>query len=131
MTRQSFEQLAMLTCLPDAPVRNFESGRACASHSSSMNAFLDIVRQYWLNAIALIAFAFAAARYIHIADWEGRLIQVLLAFGGMVMVVASDEFADWTGRYGWTRNQWLQYPGWFVKLVGIILLGWMLIKLYQ
>lgn len=96
-----------------------------------MNVLWDIVRQYWLNAIALIAFGFAAARYIHLADWQGRMIQILLAFGGMVMVVASDEFSDWTGRYGWTRNQWLQYPGWSVKFFGIILLVLMLIQLYQ
>jgi hypothetical protein len=96
-----------------------------------VNVFWDIVRQYWLNTIAVVAFGFAAARYIHLPDWQGRISQILLAFGGMVMVVASDEFSNWTGRYGWTRNQWLQYPGWFVKFLGIVLLGWMLIRLYQ
>ncbi len=96
-----------------------------------MDVFWEIIRQYWLNAIAFIAFGVAAARYLHLADWQGRVIEILLAFGGMVMVVASDEVSEWTGSYGWTRSQWRQYPTWYVKLGGICLLGWALYRLYQ
>jgi hypothetical protein len=46
-----------------------------------------------------------------------------MAFGGMVMVVASDEVSEWTGSYGWTRSQWRKYPTWYIKLGGAFPFG--------
>jgi hypothetical protein len=91
----------------------------------------EIIRRYWPNVLALVAFGFAAAGYINLANLQGRVSQILLAFGGMVMVVASDEVSEWTGSYGWTRSQWRQYPTLYVKLGGAFLLGWSLYRLYQ
>ena len=47
---------------------------------------------------------------------------MLLAVGGFVMFVASEEFSDWTGGYGFTRQQWYTTPSWYIRLVGGIML---------
>jgi hypothetical protein len=41
---------------------------------------------------------------------------------GFVSVVASEEVAEWTGRYGWTRQQWWQNPPSYVRFTGGVML---------
>ena len=67
-----------------------------------MDIIKDILRQYWLHALALLVLIFAAIRYWLLGDYFeiNRLRLMIFAFGGFVAVVASEEFADWTGRYG-------------------------------
>ena len=45
--------------------------------------------------------------------------------------MAGDEVAEWTGRYGWTRQQWWHYPGTFVQLGGGIMLVVATVLLYR
>jgi len=90
--------------------------------SDSMDLLKDIFRQYWLNMLGFAVFLAAALRYIRLAEWEQRLVPFALAAFGFVCVIASEEVAEWTGRYGWTREQWWQYPGSFVRLAGGVIL---------
>ncbi len=83
-----------------------------------MDLSKNLVRQYGLNALALCVFLAALIRYVHLAGWEQNLVPFASSAFGFVCVVASDEVADWTGRYGWTRQQWWQYPGTFVRFAG-------------
>jgi hypothetical protein len=83
-----------------------------------MNMIKEFVRQYWLHALAFAVLLAAVVRYVRLAGWEQHLVPFASAAFGFVCVVAGDEVAEWTGRYGWTRQQWWQYPGTFVRLAG-------------
>ena len=80
-----------------------------------MDFIKALVRQYWPNLLALAVFAAALIRYIHLARWEGRLELVAYAALGFLCVIASDEVAEWTGQYGFTRQQWWAYPAHYVR----------------
>jgi hypothetical protein len=56
---------------------------------------------------------------------------MLLAFGGFVGVVASEEFSDWTGHYGFTRSQWYATPAWYIRITGGIALVYCTLGLYR
>jgi hypothetical protein len=83
-----------------------------------MDLIKSLLRQYWLNLIALAVFAAALARYIHLARWEENLKPFAYAALGVLCVVASEEVAEWTGGYGWTRQQWWTYPASWVRGFG-------------
>ncbi len=95
-----------------------------------MELFKDILRQYWLNMVAFAIFVAALTRYVQLAKWEQHLVPFAVASFGFVCVVASDEVSDWTGRYGWTRQQWWQYPPNFVRFAGGVALVVASVMLY-
>jgi hypothetical protein len=98
-----------------------------------MDVIKDILRQYWLNALAAVLLACAAVRYWRLGDYfeSHQLRLMLLAFGGFVAVVASEEFSDWTGHCGFTRAQWFTTPSWYIRIVGGIVLGFCTLALYR
>ncbi len=98
-----------------------------------MDIIKDILRQYWLHVLALIVLICAAIRYWLLGDYFeiNRLRLMIFAFGGFVAVVASEEFSDWTGHYGFTRAQWFSTPSWYIRLVGGIALVYCTIALYR
>ena len=83
-----------------------------------MDLIKEFVRQYWLNMLAFAMFLAALIRYVHLAGWEQHLVPFASAAFGFVCVIASDEMAEWTGRYGWSRQQWRQHPSSFVRFAG-------------
>jgi hypothetical protein len=89
------------------------------------------LRQYWLNLLACGVFAADVVRYVRLAEWEQRLAPFAFAAFGFVSVVASEEVADWTGRYGWTRQQWWQDPPSYVRFTGGVMLIVATIVLYR
>jgi hypothetical protein len=93
----------------------------------------DLFRQYWLHALALAVCVCATIRYWQLGDYfeTTRLRLMIFAFGGFVAVVTSEEFSEWTGRYGLTRAQWLMTPDWFIRFVGGISLLYCTIALYR
>ncbi len=80
----------------------------------------QVFRQYWLNILAFAMCLAAIVRYARLAEWEQNFVPVASAVFGFACVVASDEVVEWTGRYGWTRQQWRQYPGTSVRVAGIL-----------
>ena len=96
---------------------------------------LDLItmflRQYWLNLLAAGVFAAYLIRYVRLAEWEPRLAPFAFAAFGFVSVVASQEVAEWTGRYGWTRQQWWQDPPSYVRFTGGVMLIVATIVLYR
>ena len=96
-----------------------------------MDLIRDFLRQYWLNFLAFLVFLAALVRYVGLAGWEQHLVPFAVAAFGFVCVVASDEVADWTGRYGWTRQQWRQYPSTFVRFAGGVALVVATVVLYR
>lgn len=82
----------------------------------------QFVRQYWLELLAIAIFAGAVWQYWRLGRWVENIDLILIAFGSLVAVIAADEFAEWTGRYGWTRGHWRQLPEWTVRGVGFIAL---------
>jgi len=96
-----------------------------------MDLVKDVLRQYWLHIVALVIFAIAAVRFWQLPDRFGHLRLFLLALGGVVAVIASDEFAEYTGRYGWTRSQFRIQPTWFVRLIGCLFLLWATVRLFR
>ena len=88
-----------------------------------MELLKDILRQYWANMVAFAVLVAAVVRYVRLAQWEQQLVPFAVAAFGFVCVVASDEVSDWTGRYGWTRQTWRQYPAYFVRFAGGVALA--------
>jgi hypothetical protein len=64
-------------------------------------------------------------------DLNLHLRWIALAFGGLVMFIASEEFSEWSGRYGASRQHWLMTPAWYIRLVGGVLLVCFTIALYR
>ncbi|MCH8923199.1 MAG: hypothetical protein IIA67_08650 [Planctomycetes bacterium] len=87
-----------------------------------MDAFKQFLRYYWLHLLATVIFAACVWRYVALAEWEARFEEIALAGFGFVSVVAADEVAEWTGRYGWTRQRWWQQPIWYVRGAGVLCL---------
>lgn len=96
-----------------------------------MELFRDFLRQYWLNMLAFAVFVAAVVRYVQLGQWEQQLVPFAVAGLGFMCVVASDEVSDWTGWYGWTRQQWRQYPVEFVRFAGALALVVATIMLYR
>ena len=95
-----------------------------------MERVLATIRMYWVELIAAVVFAAAVWRYIQMAEWEAQLTPFAWAAFGFAGVAASEEVASWTGRYGWTRDRWLEYPGHWVKFFGAIALAIGAVRLY-
>ena len=87
-----------------------------------MDVFKQFLRYYWWHLLATAIFAACVWRYVALAEWEARLGPIAIAAFGFVSVVAADEVADWSGRYGWTRQQWWQQPTWYVRGMGVLCL---------
>jgi hypothetical protein len=96
-----------------------------------MEMIKDILRQFWLNMVALAVLIAAVVRYVQLGKWEQLLVPFAIAAFGFVCVIASEEVSDWTGRYGWTRQQWWQYPGTVVRFAGSIALVVATVVLYR
>lgn len=56
------------------------------------------------------------------ASWEKYAYELAFVFGGFVAFVFSDTFSEFTSRYGWTREQVLQSPAWYVRIFGALAL---------
>lgn len=87
-----------------------------------MDLFKQFLRYYWWHLLATAIFAACVWRYVVLAEWEARLGPIAIAGFGFVSVVAADEVAEWTGSYGWNRQQWWQQPTWYVRGVGALCL---------
>lgn len=98
-----------------------------------MNLLRDILRQYGAKLVAIGVFACAAVKYcrFHDAfDLNRHLELIILAFGGLVMFIASDEWSDWSGGYGLTRQDWISMSPWHIRVVGGIMLVVATLALY-
>ncbi len=94
----------------------------------------DILKQYLVNVLAIGVFVCATVRYCRLNDGFDlnlHLRWIALAFGGLVMFIASEEFSEWSGRYGVSRQHWLMTPAWYIRLVGGILLVYFTVALYR
>jgi hypothetical protein len=98
-----------------------------------MDLLKDILRQYWLQILALLVLIAAVIRYWYLGDCleVQRLRLMLLAAAGFVATVASEEFSEWTGHYGLTRSQWYTAPEWYIRFVGGLALVFCTVGLYR
>jgi hypothetical protein len=101
-----------------------------SKHPGVTDLIKDLVRQYWLNMLAIAMFVAALLRYVRLGGWEEHLVPFASAVFGLVCVIASEEVAEWTGGYGWTRQQWRQYPSAFVRFAGGVALVVATVVLY-
>ena len=58
------------------------------------------------------------------------LTTLVVAFGGLIAVVFSDEWSEYTGRYGMTRDQFRTQPAWFVRISGVGMLGYAMYRAF-
>ncbi|MCE5269325.1 MAG: hypothetical protein LLG00_15720 [Planctomycetaceae bacterium] len=98
-----------------------------------METIKGILRQYWLHLGALAVLICAGLRYWRLGNYLeiNRLRLMIFAFAGFVAVVASDEFSDWTGHYGFTRAQWFATPSCHVRIVGAMTLVYSTVALFS
>jgi hypothetical protein len=75
-----------------------------------------------LNIIALILAIACAAKLWRTHTWEAHLVEIILAFGGLVAFLFPDEFASWLGYRASRSNQWRFQPEGFVRFSGAVLL---------
>ncbi len=94
----------------------------------------DFMQQYWVNLLAVGLFVCAAVRYCRLNDAfdiNRHLEWIALAFGGLVMFIASEEFSEWSGRYGVSRQHWLMTLAWYIRLLGGTVLVYFTIALFR
>ena len=100
-----------------------------------MDIIKDILRQYGANILACLVFAVAAVRFWWLGGClnfeSNHLRDFILAFAGLMAFVASDQWSDWTGQYGFTRKQWLAAPSSLIRLVGGIALVYFTVALFR
>lgn len=89
---------------------------------SNMSRWRENLQMYWAQAISLVLFGIALSRYVSIGRWEQHLPSMAWAAFGFDSAVASDEVADWTGRYGWTTDSFWTYPPTWVRVFGFMAL---------
>ncbi len=87
-----------------------------------MDPFKQFLRDYWWHLLATALFAACVWRYVALAEWLDRVRQIAVAGYGFISVVAADEVAEWSGGYGWNRQQWWQQPIWYIRGVGVLCL---------
>jgi hypothetical protein len=99
-----------------------------------MNLLKDILRQYGANLVALGVFVGAVVRYCQLKDafdLNDHLRLIVFAFAGCVAFVGSEEWAEWSGGYGFTRQQWWMTPAWLIRMTGGITLVYYTVALYR
>lgn len=77
---------------------------------------------YWPQVVGTLLFAIVVWRYVALGRWEAFMQPFAWAGFGYLSVIASDEVANWTGRYGWTYDSFWTYPPTYVRCFGFILL---------
>jgi hypothetical protein len=87
-----------------------------------MSRLKDNLRMYWPHLVAIVLFGISVWRYVTLAQWEVYLKSIALASFGFICVVASDEVADYSGRYSWTYDSFWTYPPTYVRFFGFVLL---------
>jgi hypothetical protein len=87
-----------------------------------MSRARDNWRMYGPPLVAAIMFAIAAAQYAWAQQWERFLVPMACATFGFACTAASDEVADWTGRYRWTYDSFWTYPPSWIRVLGFGLL---------
>jgi hypothetical protein len=98
-----------------------------------MDELKDFLRQYWANLLAFGVFCVAAVRFWLLGEWfdANHLRPIIFAFAGLIAFVASDDWTDWSGGYGLTRNQWINAPSWAIRLAGAIALVYFTVALFR
>lgn len=86
-----------------------------------MSRFKDNVQMYWPLVIGVLLFIPAAWKYYSLGQWEAQAGSAAVAVLGLVSMLAPDEVASWTGRYGWTYDSFWNYPPTYVRFFGLAL----------
>ena len=89
-----------------------------------MSRWRDNLSMHWPLPVGLLLFAPVVWRYVALAQWEKHLETMALATLAFMSVVAADEVASYTGRYGWTYESFWTYPPTWVRTAGIAMLIW-------
>lgn len=79
----------------------------------------------WNVLPLLIALGLLIGSFVKVAvhgTWTAHLYELAFVLAGFCAFCFSEQFAAFTGNYGWTREQWYQDPDWAVKLAGGITL---------
>lgn len=95
-----------------------------------MSRLNDVVREHWLNLLALCAFACVGFRLWQLPWLWEQATTLAVAFGGLVAIVFSDEWSEYTGRYGMTRDQFRTQPSWFVRIWGVGMLSYAIYRAF-
>ena len=98
-----------------------------------MSLLRDILRQYWVNLLAIGVFVCAAVRYCCLNDAfavNSHLEWLVVAFVGMVMFVGSEVWSEWADHFDIDRWKWIPTPPWFIRLVGGTVLVYFTIALF-
>lgn len=106
-----------------------------------MTVIKDILRQYWTQIFAIVAFACAAVRYWRLGNHfeEANVEGIVFALTGLVLVLQGDEWtaSPWgdserlTRDRAWLRRRSFTYRSWTGPVVGGIALIWGLVVLYR
>ena len=84
----------------------------------------DFIRDYWPYVVAIAVFLAALVRFLMIDAKGVHITAFAAAATGFVFVLAAGELSEWTGSYGWTREQHHTHSEEFVRLAGgLILIG--------
>jgi hypothetical protein len=73
------------------------------------------------NITALILAVACAAKLWRTHAWEAHIVEIILAFGGLVAFLFPDEFASWLGYRAWRSNQWRFQPEGLVRFSAAVL----------
>ena len=76
---------------------------------------------YWPLIVGLVLFVPAAWKYYSLGLWELHIKSAALAVFGFLCTAFSDEVSSWSGRYGWTYEDFWTYPPTYLRFLGIVI----------
>lgn len=81
-----------------------------------------VLKYRWVEVFAGALFCFCVWRVLAIRPLEDALFPAVAALGGLICAVAPDEVSDWSGNYGWSTQQYRNYPPEFLRGFGVLVL---------
>ncbi|MCO8120393.1 hypothetical protein NHH03_01495 [Stieleria sp. TO1_6] len=94
-------------------------------------ALAELRYQIAFIGIVFSLMGFCVWQVVSTNPMEQALLPGLAALGGFICAVAPDEVSDWTGFYGWTTQQYRNYPADFLRGFGTLVLVASAIYLWQ
>ena len=81
-----------------------------------------VLRHHGVEVFAITLFCVCIWRGFSIRPLEDAIVPFVAALGGLICSIAPDEVSDCTGYYGWSTQQYRNYPPAFLRGLGVVVL---------
>ena len=91
----------------------------------------DILKQHWLNVLALVAFVGVVWGCFALGFPRRTLRCVFFALIGLGVSVASEALSEYMDVWGGLFRHWSTRPAWFYRVIGGLFLAWSIVEMFH